>query len=48
MANEIRKELIEAKKLYKSKDYDAALQIYEKRYQENPEDLKQWDRIFYS
>ena len=48
MANEIRKELIEAKKLYQSKNYEGALEIYEKRYNENPDDLGEWDRRFYS
>lgn len=48
MTKEIRKELIEAKKAYQSKKYEDALTIYEKHYQENPEVLNNWDKIFYS
>ena len=47
-SKEIRKELNEAKKLYQAKKYDEALTIYEKRYNESPEDLNKWDKIFYS
>lgn len=47
-SKEIRKELNEAKKLYQAKKYDEALTIYEKRYNESPEDLNRWDKIFYS
>ena len=45
---EIREELNEAKKLYKAKKYDEALTIYERHYNESPEALNNWDRIFYS
>ena len=48
MTKEIRKELIEAKKLYKSKKYRDALAIYEKHFQTSPEALNNWDNIFYS
>ena len=48
MTKEIRKELVEAKKLYKDKKYEEALSIYEKHYVENPEALNNWDKIFYS
>lgn len=48
MTKEIRKELVEAKKLYKDKNYEEALSIYEKHYSENPEVLNRWDKIFYS
>ena len=48
MTREIRKELIEAKKLYKSKKYEEALAIYEKHFQSSPEVLNNWDKIFYS
>ena len=48
MTKEIRKELIEAKKLYKSKKYEEALAIYEKYFQASPEVLNNWDKIFYS
>ncbi len=48
MTKEIRKELIEAKKLYQSKKYQEALDIYEKHYLANPEVFNQWDKIFYS
>ncbi|WP_407376144.1 tetratricopeptide repeat protein [Methanobrevibacter sp.] len=44
----VRKELFEAKKLYKSKEYDKALEIYESHFNEHPELLNNWDRIFYS
>ena len=46
--NEIREELNEAKKLYKAKKYDEAMTIYERHYNESPEALNNWDRIFYS
>jgi len=45
---EIREELNEAKKLYKAKKYDEALTVYERYYNESPEALNNWDRIFYS
>lgn len=45
---EIREELNEAKKLYKAKKYDEALTIYERHYNKSPEELNNWDRIFYS
>ena len=48
MTKEIRKELIEAKKLYQSKKYEKALAIYEKHFQTSPEALNNWDNIFYS
>ena len=48
MTKKSRKELIEAKKFYKSKDYEDALEIYEKHYSENPEAFNNWDKIFYS
>ena len=48
MTKEIRKELIEAKKLYQSKKYEKALAIYEKHFQTSPEALNNWDKIFYS
>ena len=48
MTKEIRKELIEAKKLYQSKKYEEALAIYEKHFQDSPEALNNWDKIFYS
>lgn len=44
----VRKELLEAKKLYKSKDYEKALELYESHYLEHPELLNNWDKIFYS
>ena len=47
MTKEIRKELVEAKKLYQDKKYEEALSIYEKHYDENPEVLNDWDKIFY-
>ena len=47
MTKEIRKELIEAKKLYQSKKYEDALAIYEKHYSQNPDELNNWDKIFY-
>ena len=47
MTKEIRKELIEAKNLYKAKKYDEALEIYEKYYSESPEVFNNWDKIFY-
>lgn len=48
MTKEIRKELLEAKKLYQSKKYDEALNIYERYFNENPEVFNNWDKIFYS
>lgn len=48
MTKEIRKDLIEAKSLYKAKKYDEALSVYEKYYSENPEVFNNWDKIFYS
>ena len=45
---EIREELNEAKKLYKAKKYDEALTVYERYYNESPEALNNWNRIFYS
>ena len=47
MTKEIRKELNEAKKLYQAKEYESALTIYEKHFDENPEVLNDWDKIFY-
>ena len=47
-SKEIRKELNEAKKLYKAKKFTEALTIYEKYYNESPEDLNRWDRTLYS
>ena len=47
MTKEIRKELAEAKNLYKAKKYDEALAVYERHYSENPESLNNWDKIFY-
>lgn len=44
----VRKELLEAKKLYKSKEYEKALELYESHYLEHPELLNNWDKIFYS
>lgn len=48
MTKNIRKELNEAKKAYQSKNYEDALNIYEKHFIENPENLNEWDKIFYS
>lgn len=48
MSEEIKKELLDAKKLYKSKNYSEALEIYEKHYHENSEEYNKWDKIFYS
>ena len=47
-SKEIRKELNEAKKLYKAKKFNEALAIYEKYYNESPEELNRWDRTLYS
>ncbi|WP_458404040.1 tetratricopeptide repeat protein [Methanobrevibacter sp.] len=44
----VRKELLEAKKLYKSREYEKALELYESHYLEHPELLNGWDKIFYS
>ena len=44
----VRKELIEAKKLYQSKNYQDALDIYEINFSRNPEIFNKWDKIFYS
>lgn len=48
MTNETRKELAEAKRIYKSKNYEDALEIYERIYEESAEALNEWDRIFFS
>ena len=48
MTKNIRKELNETKKAYQSKNYEDALNIYEKHFIENPENLNEWDKIFYS
>lgn len=48
MTKEVKKELSEAKKLYQSKNYREALEIYEKSYAENSNEFNKWDKIFYS
>lgn len=48
MSKDIKKELLDAKKLYKSKNYREALEIYEKHYPDNSEEFNKWDKIFYS
>lgn len=48
MSEEIKKELLNAKKLYKSKNYSEALEIYEKHYPKNSDEFNKWDKIFYS
>lgn len=44
----VRKDLLEAKKLYKSKNYQEALNIYESLYQQYSDLFNKWDNIFYS
>ena len=44
----VRKDLFEAKKLYQSKEYSKALDIYESLFAQYPELFNKWDRIFYS
>ena len=44
----VRKDLFEAKKLYQSKEYSKALEIYEFHYKQYPELFNKWDKIFYS
>ena len=46
MSKDIKKELLDAKKLYKSKNYREALEIYEKHYPDNSEEFNKWDKIF--
>lgn len=48
LANEIRDNLLDAKKLYQSGKYAEALEKYEKIYLENPNEFGKWDKIFYS
>ena len=45
--DETRKKLAKAKKLYQSKEYGEAFEIYEKEYDENPEKFTIWDKRFY-
>ena len=47
MTKEIKKELMQAKKLYKSGKREEAYEIYNKHYVENPDNLKRWDLIRY-
>lgn len=47
MTREIRKELNEAGKLYKSQKRQEAFEIYDKHFLENPEVFKRWDKIRY-
>lgn len=44
----VRKDLLEAKKLYKSKNYQEAFNLYESLYQDFPELFSKWDKIFFS
>lgn len=48
MAAEIYDELLDAKNLYKSKEYDEALEKYEEIYLENSNEFDKWDKIYYS
>ena len=48
MADEIYDELSDAKNLYKSKEYNEALEKYEEIYSENPNEFDKWDKIYYS
>lgn len=45
--DETRKELARAKKLYQSKKYEDAFEIYETKYVENPDKFTIWDKRFY-
>lgn len=47
MTREIRKELNEAGKLYKSQKRQEAFEIYDKHFLENPDVFKRWDKIRY-
>ena len=47
MTREIRKELNEAGKLYKSQKRQEAFEIYDKHFLENHEVFKRWDKIRY-
>ena len=44
----VRKDLFEAKKLYKSKEYDKAFDIYETLFSQYSDVFTKWDKIFYS
>ena len=47
MTREIRKELNQATGLYKNGKRDEAFEIYDRHFDENPDELKHWDRIRY-
>ena len=46
--DETRKELKKAQKMYKSKKYEDALEIYEREYSEKPEKFDIWAKRFYA
>lgn len=48
MASEIKNDLQEAKKQYKSKNYQEAYDIYEMQFSENQNEFNMWDKIFYA
>lgn len=47
MTNEVKNELNQAAKLYKSKKREDAYEIYSKHFNENPEQFTRWDKIRY-
>lgn len=47
MTREIRKELNQATGLYKNGKREEAFEIYDRHFDENPDELKHWDRIRY-
>ena len=47
MTKEIRKELNQATGLYKAGKRDEAFEIYDRHFDENPDELNHWDRIRY-
>lgn len=47
MTREIRKELNKATRLYKNGKRQEAFEIYDRHFQENPDELDRWDKIRY-
>lgn len=46
--DEVRRQLARAKKIYQSKKYEEAIEIYEKEYSQKPDKFTIWDKRFYS